>query len=355
MKRSTTLFLPVLLLVMASCGTPAQYSQQRFPDGIYAKVGEEPEVVRLYSEEDFENMAAANIARKKGRDTLVVILDDPWDFAWYSRYNRYHYAPWVWGGLAFGSYYWNRYYGSWYDPFWDNWYGYYGGWYDPWYYSYYDPWYYDPWYGGYGWYGHRYGWYDHPVYPGGYWGGGGNYRARDVVYTPRSTTTAGGSRDRRPGSGSNYRYGTPGSSGSTILRSGTNVRPTSGSRASASASTGTRSSRSGSSPATYSAERRRAEGYNPSRTYQNRNSNSSSSTRSYSSGSGTRSYGSSSSGTSRSSSSSSSSGSVSRSSGSYGGGSVSRSSGGGGGGSYSSGSSSHSGGGGGGSRGGGRR
>ena len=355
MKRSTTLFLPVLLLVMASCGTPAQYSQQRFPDGIYAKVGEEPEVVRLYSEEDFENMAAANIARKKGRDTLVVILDAPWDFAWYSRYNRYHYAPWVWGGLAFGSYYWNRYYGSWYDPFWDNWYGYYGGWYDPWYYSYYDPWYYDPWYGGYGWYGHRYGWYDHPVYPGGYWGGGGYYRARDVVYTPRSTTTVGGSRDRRPGSGSNYRYGTPGSSGSTILRSGTNVRPTSGSRASASASTGTRSPRSGSSPATYSAERRRAEGYNPSRTYQNRNSNSSSSTRSYSSGSGTRSYGSSSSGTSRSSSSSSSSGSVSRSSGSYGGGSVSRSSGGGGGGSYSSGSSSHSGGGGGGSRGGGRR
>ena len=353
MKRSTTLCLPVLLLVMASCGTPAQYSQQRFPDGIYAKVGEEPEVVRLYSEEDFENMAAANIARKKGRDTLVVIIDDPWDFAWYSRYNRYHYAPWVWGGLAFGSYYWNRYYGSWYDPFWDNWYGYYGGWYDPWYYSYYDPWYYDPWYGGYGWYGHRYGWYDHPVYPGGYWGGGGNYRARDVVYTPRSTTTAGGSRDRRPGSGPNYRYGTPGSSGSTILRSGTNVRPGSGSRASASAGTG--SSRSGSSPATYSAERRRAEGYNPSRTYQNRNSNSSSSTRSYSSGSGTRSYGSSSSGTSRSSSSSSSSGSVSRSSGSYGGGSVSRSSGGGGGGSYSSGSSSHSGGGGGGSRGGGRR
>lgn len=352
MKRSTRLFLPVLLLVMASCGTPAQYSQQRFPDGIYAKVGEEPEVVRLYSEEDFENMAAAKIARKQGRDTLVVIIDDPWDFAWYSRYNRYHYAPWVWGGLAFGSYYWNRYYGSWYDPFWDNWYGYYGGWYDPWYYSYYDPWYYDPWYGGYGWYGHRYGWYDHPVYPGGYWGGGSTYRSRNVVYTPRSTTTSGGSRERRPGSGTNYRYGTPGSSGSTILRSGTNVRPTGGSRASASAGTG--SSRS-SSPATYSAERRRAEGYNPSRTYQNRNSTSDRSTRSYSSGSGTRSYGSSSSGTTRSSSSSSSSGSVSRSSGgSYGGGSVSRSSGGGGSSRSSSGSSSHSGGGGGG-RSGGRR
>ena len=349
MKRSTTLFLPVLLLVMASCGTPAQYSQQRFQDGLYAKIGEEPEVVRLYSEEDFENMAAAKLARKQGRDTLVLIIDDPWDFAWYSRYNRYHYSPWLWGGLAFGCHYWNRYYGSWYDPFWDNWYGYYGGWYDPWYYSYYDPWYYDPWYGGYGWYGHRYGWYDHPVYPGGYWGGGSSYRGRDVVYTPRSTTTAGGSRERRPGSGSNYRYGTPGSSGSTILRSGTNTRPSSGARPSSSATASTGSSRSTSSPSTYSVERRRSEGYNPSRTYQNKNSNSSGS---YSSGSNTRSYSNnSSSGVNRSSSSSSSS----RSSGSYGGGSVSHSSGGGGGGdSRSSGSSSHSGGGGG-ARSGGRR
>ena len=64
MKRSTTLFLP-FLLALASCGTPAQYSQQRFPDSIYTKPGEEPEVVRLYTEEDFENMAAANIARKQ--------------------------------------------------------------------------------------------------------------------------------------------------------------------------------------------------------------------------------------------------------------------------------------------------
>ena len=226
MKRSTTLLLPVLLLVLASCGTPAQYSQQRFPDGIYAKIGEEPAVVRLLSEKDIEDRAAANIARKHGRDTLVVIFDDPWDFGWYSRYNRYHYAPWLWGGLGFGSYYWSRYYGSWYDPFWDGPFGYgrgyyYGGWYDPWYYGYYDPWYYDPWYSyswaghGYG-YGHRYGWYDHPSYPGGYWGG--SYRGRDVVYTPRYTTSSGGSREQRPGSGVNYRYGAAGSSGSTIRR-----------------------------------------------------------------------------------------------------------------------------------------
>ena len=124
MKRSMTLLLPVLL-VLASCGTTAQYSQQRFPDSIYTKPGEEPVVVRLYNEEDFENMAAANIARKQGRDTLVVILDDPWDYAWYNRYNHYYYrSPWYWSGfgLGFSSFYWSRYYGGWYDPW------YYGGW-----------------------------------------------------------------------------------------------------------------------------------------------------------------------------------------------------------------------------------
>ena len=363
MKRSTTLLLPVLLLVMASCGTTAQYSQQRFQDEIYAKIGEEPEVVRLLSQKDFENKAAANIAHKQGRDTLVIILDDPWDVAWYSRYNRYHYSPWLWGGLAFGCHYWNRYYGSWYDPFWDNWYGYYGGWYDPWYYSYFDPWYYDPWYGGYGygWYGHRYGWYDHPSYPGGYWGGGGgSYRGRDVVRTPRATTSVGGSRERRPGSGPNYRYGAPGSSGSTILRSGTNVRPASRARATASASStsgNTRSSASGGS----STIRTREQGYNPSRTYQNKNSNSSNPTRSGSYNDAARSSSRSSSSSSsygggaiRSGSSSSSYGGASRSSGgSYGGGAT-RSSGGGGGASHSSGNASHSGGGGG-ARSGGRR
>ena len=366
MKRSTTLLLPVLLLVLASCGTPAQYSQQRFQDEIYAKIGEEPEVVRLYSEEDFERMAAANIAKKNGRDTLVIIVDDPWDFRWYSHFNRYHYAPWLWGGLGFAAHYWNRYYGNWYDPFWDGPFGfgyYYGGWYDPWYYSYFDPWYYDPWYYDpwYG-YGHRYGWYDHPRYPGGYWGGGswgGSYRGRDVVYTPRSTTTGGGSRERRPGSGPNYRYG---SAGSTSLHGGTNVRPTTRARGttSASASSSTSSS-SGRTTAIPSPVRTREQGYNPSRTYQNKNSNSSNPTRSGSyndaarsssrSSSSSSSYGG---GATRSGSSSSSYGGASRSSGgSYGGGAT-RSSGGGGGASYSSGNASHSGGGGG-ARSGGRR
>ena len=278
MKRSTTLLLPVLL-VLASCGTTAQYSQQRFPDSIYLKPGEEPQVVRLYSEEDFENMAAANIARKNGRDTLVVILDDPWDLAWNYRYN--YVSPWVLGGLGFSSYYWNRYYSGWYDPFFYSfspWYsrGYYSGWYDPWYYSMYDPWYYDLWYGGYGygWYGHRYGWYDNPYYSGGYWGGGGSYRGRDIVYTPRSNTQVSRTRERRPGSGTNTRYGTPGSAGSTSLTRNNGTRPATRSTTGSSTSSST--------------VRTREQGYNPSRTYSNKNNSGSSTTRS-SSGTTTRS------------------------------------------------------------------
>ena len=177
MKRSATLFLP-LLLMLASCGTTAQLAQQRFQDGIYARPGEETQAVRLYSEDDFAAMAAENISRKHSRDTMVVILDDAW----------------AWGGLGFGSYYWNRWrrgYG-WYDPWYYDPYYYGYSWYDPWYYGYgyygswYDPWYYDPWYGGYGWYGHRYGWYDHPWHYGGYWGHGGRYSRNDVEYVQRS-------------------------------------------------------------------------------------------------------------------------------------------------------------------------
>ena len=72
MKQSATLFLPILLM-LASCGTPAQYSQQRFLDSIYADP-EEVEAVELLTEEDFEYLAAENIARERGRDTLVEIL-----------------------------------------------------------------------------------------------------------------------------------------------------------------------------------------------------------------------------------------------------------------------------------------
>ena len=128
MKRSATLFLP-LLFMLASCGTTAQFAEQRFQDGIYARPGEETQAVRLYNEDDFAAMAAENISRKHSRDTMVVILDDPWG----------------WAGLGFGSYYWNRWR---YGYGWDPWF------YDPYYYGYgfgwYDPWYYDPWSFGYG-------------------------------------------------------------------------------------------------------------------------------------------------------------------------------------------------------------
>ncbi|MCR5352065.1 MAG: hypothetical protein K6E35_06215 [Bacteroidales bacterium] len=288
MKRSTTLFLAALLLLLASCGTPAQYSQQRFSDGIYARPGEEPEIVRLYTEKDFEDMAAAKVSRKSGRDTLVVILDDPWDYSWYRRYDHFRYPRWAWGGIGLSSYYWSgRYYSGWYDPWYgpwyDSWYGYdrygwYSGWYDPWY----GDWYYYP-------YGHRYGWYDHPYYPGGSWGGSHYYSNR--VYSPRSLTTVGGSRELRPGSGANTRRG--GSYGSRVInntRSATNR-----SRVNSSASSS--SNRGGQMQ------------YSPTRSYTNkysRGTQSSGTTRQYSSssssGSSSRSYssGSSSSGSSRS-------------------------------------------------------
>ena len=291
MKRSTTLFLPWILLVLASCGTPAQYSQQRFQDGLYMKPGEEPEIVRLYTEEDFEAMAAANIARKQqgSRDTLVIVLDDPWGYSW--RYPYYSYAPWVIGGLGFGTYYWNRWRYGWYDPwYYDPWYGGYSyGWYDPWYAGWYDPWYYG--YGSYGWYGPRYGWYDYPYYRYGA-GRGGGLPGRDFVYTPRSRTESGGSRTVRPGSGTNYRSGRASGSGSgAIIRNGqgTSVRR---SRSSVSGGTSSSTERSGSSSSGYNYSRSREQGYNYSRSYGNNNSNSGNSTsdsrattRSYSSGS----------------------------------------------------------------------
>lgn len=327
MRRSTTLFLPWILLVLASCGTPAQYSQQQFQDGLYLKPGEEPENVRLYTEEEFEAMAAANIARKQkgSRDTLVVVLDDPWGYTW--RYPYYSYAPWVWGGLGFGTYFWHRWR---YDPwFYDPWYGGYGfGWYDPWYAGWYDPWFYDPWYygpGGYH-YGYGYGWYDRYYYGVGR---GGGFR-RNTVYTPRYLTEGGSSRTARPGSGTNYRYGgAAGSGGSTILRGGqgTTVRR---SRSSVSGSSSSSSAARSGNSSGYNYSRSREQGYNYSRSYGN---NSGSGTTG--SGPATRSYsGGNNSGAARSS-----------------GGGFS----GGGGGGYSGGGASHSSGGGGGSRGGGRR
>ena len=332
MKRIPILFLPLMLLALASCGTAARYSQQRFQDGIYAKPGEETPSVRLYTEEDFEAMAAANIARKQGRDTLVVVLEAP-------------YSPWAWGGAGFGTYYWNRWrfghrFGPWYGGFGYGWYDpWFAGWYDPWYYG---PWYYDPWYGGYGWYGAWHdpwygwygwngGWYDpwhgwhgRPGYPGGAWGGAPH--RGNTVYAPRSLTQSGGSRVGRPGSGYNYRYGTAGSAGGSIVGG----RGTAAARPGRNGAGGTSSASSSSA-----ANRSRSAGYNPSRSYGSGEA-----------ASGARSY----------SNSSSYNNNAARSSGSYNNGGASRSGGFGGGGSFGGSSSRSGGGGNGGSRsGGGRR
>ena len=87
MKR-TLIFLLPLLVALASCGTTAQYaSNQQFPDGIYYR----PQaVVELYSEEDFKEMAAQQLADKRQVDTLIIPADDL-RLSYY--YNPYYYGP----------------------------------------------------------------------------------------------------------------------------------------------------------------------------------------------------------------------------------------------------------------------
>ena len=132
MNRCILLALP-LLFMLSSCGTTAQYAQQRYQDGIYSRPEPVAEAVQLYSKEDFAAMAAANIARE-GKDTVYVVVqhddwwyDSPW-FAWSSAWAfSWPYRHWAFSG--------------WYSP----WYGWSRPWYDPWYSWYYDPWFYDPW------------------------------------------------------------------------------------------------------------------------------------------------------------------------------------------------------------------
>ncbi|MCQ2151364.1 MAG: Slp family lipoprotein, partial [Bacteroidales bacterium] len=147
MKRSVTLLL-LAILAVTSCGTASQFAaEQSFYDGIYYKPAKVRKV-KLKTDEEFVELAAANI-RNKEMDTTVLLVvpkdkvnviigfDLGWGFGW----NR-------WFGPRFG------WYGSW---GWDPWYY---SWYDPWFYPWYDPWYrpwgpgpwgpypwYDPWWG----------------------------------------------------------------------------------------------------------------------------------------------------------------------------------------------------------------
>lgn len=359
MKRSMTLLLP-LLLVLASCGTTAQYSQQRYQDGIYFKTTAEPEEVVILSKEDFQRLAAQNIRQQ----ALEEALDDSTKVSYELVYpGDYYYdmyfspfptiALWAGSNLAFTSWYWDRWH-NWWGPFgpmgpydtlwfdynrpyfgWGTW-----GWYDPWYYgygwrySYFDPWYgpfwYDPWY--YPGYYRPYG----PFYPGG-----GGF-IRDVSYGPRYQTQPVGSRTVQPGSGASVRrsgtsgYGNRGyvgtrSTNGTVTRispSGTSgvsdaynrraVRPSTSSSSGSSSTYGRGTNSSSSRSYTRSSS-------GSSSTYSRSSSSSSSSSRSVSpSSSSSRSY-------SSGSSSSYSSGGSSRGGGGYSGGGSSSHSGGGGG------------------------
>ena len=181
MKRSLILLVPAML-ALASCELTYQFaSVQNYPDGIYYRP--EP-VVELYTEEDFKDMAARQLASKSTRDTIVVINDYASRYYSYPYYYDRYYGPY-WGYGRFG-----------WGPSWSfGWgpslsFGWYGGWYDPW-----DPWY-DPYWG--------------PSYwgPYRYYGGGGYFIPRPHGFVPVSNTgranpgsyAAGGNNFRRSGS-----------------------------------------------------------------------------------------------------------------------------------------------------------
>ena len=123
MNRCIVLVLP-LLLVMSSCGTTAQFAQQRFQDGIYSRPEPVAEAVQIYSKDDFAAMAAANIAREDNqKDTVYVVVRD--EYSWYD-------SPWFAWGSAWAFSWPYRYW--WNDPWYYGWGPY---WRSSWYYSWY--------------------------------------------------------------------------------------------------------------------------------------------------------------------------------------------------------------------------
>ena len=217
MKRRLIYILP-LLFVLASCGSSYQFTSQRFQDGIYTRPAAPAEPVYIYSEEEIEAKAAANITLKEYEEAkesaftsgLYLGMGMSFGYGWH---NPWYYNPWY---RSHG--YWNRWhYNFWADP-WDYWY------WDSWYW---DSWYWDPWY--YDRYWHN-GWYGGHWHPGYYPVGGRPVRPQyglssdgSRYYGSRLDTQVGGSRVSRPGSGrSNYRRGVNssgsyGSAGSAII------------------------------------------------------------------------------------------------------------------------------------------
>ena len=127
MKRCTTLLLPLLLLTV-SCGITIQYPEQRFADGIYGS--RETREVHIYSPEEFEDMAALDLAARSYEDQKVtynvyvlpsLMFDTFWGVShFYRYYDPWFYDPWYydpWFYRDWDYYYWNRhYYNHWYNP-----------------------------------------------------------------------------------------------------------------------------------------------------------------------------------------------------------------------------------------------
>lgn len=267
MNRCIVLVLPLLFL-LSSCGTTAQFAQQRFQDGIYSRPEPVAEAVQIYSKDDFAAMAAANIARETDlKDTVYVVVKE---------YDSWYNSPWfAWGSAWAFSWPWRHWaYSSWYDP-WYGWAGYpwYSGYWDPWYWN---SWYWDPWYWD--------SWYYHPHYhhywDDFYWRQPGLSSDGRHFYGPRFLTQGSGSSVSRPGMTGSRNYtrsytsagGNYGSAGS----SGNYRRSYNGSNAGSSGSVviggGSRPSGSGQN-SNSNAGRRPNSNYNYSRSYSSPGSN----------------------------------------------------------------------------------
>ena len=318
MKKSIVLLLP-LALAAASCGTTAQYSQQRFQDGIYSSSAPQKPTSDILSEDDFRLLAARSIAEKEAQRqdstlkniTVQEVYVTPGSYEWDMYFSPFPLiAVGIGYNLAWSNWYWHRWH-TWWDPWYSPWYG------PSWHHHWYGPSWYDPWYGPV-WHHHRSPEWREPGYVGPVRNGRG-YQG------PRNTTTPGG---RAYGGGGSGFGGRPsgGASSRSAGGAGSSYRPGTSSRLGVSGTPGG-SSRSGVTRSTGGASRTPGGSVGGSKSSGGSSHSSSSSSRSSYSGS------------SRSSSSSGSSYSGSSRGGGF--------SGGGGGGSHSGGGSSRGGGGGG--------
>ena len=186
MKRSF-IYLSILSLVLASCGTSGQYAAATFQDGIYESSVPASDLAIL-----------PNAAGTQFNDQLELEYDE---YGWSTARTSSSiillpgWAPWSYYAYSPHSWYWSSLY-------WDSW-----CW-DPWYWDWYYPYYYH-------YYPHHY--YPHHPYPG-------QNLAYSGVYTPHAGVSVASSATRRPSSASsNFRRSST-SSASSVSRSSTAVR-----------------------------------------------------------------------------------------------------------------------------------